>query len=236
MWMPIPTTSPGCDRGGIERFERLIDEDGVAIGARRGSREHEQPARRDDGDAERHVAGIDQVNSHPTLLGIGGNRLPREQLRHGRSKTRDAQTIVISTRGAESTAQLPQLSVGHVLVLEQAEHQRARRIVEKAIEHVTDGALPRARLRRRGRRRQTPARPCDGTRTPSAPESASSSARCCKRGDWRRQRHRQPRQRWTVPAATARASASIRRQSVSRMVFAPRGLAPRCRSTLIRIN
>jgi hypothetical protein len=59
----------GFHGGGVESLERLVDQDGVAIAAGRRRREHEKPARRNDGNAERRVAGIDQMNSHPTLLG-----------------------------------------------------------------------------------------------------------------------------------------------------------------------
>ena len=62
--MPMPTTSPGCDRRGIELLERLVDDERIAEVARRGGRQHVEPARRDDADAERHVARIDQVHVH----------------------------------------------------------------------------------------------------------------------------------------------------------------------------
>ena len=51
----------------VERLERFVDEDGIAISARRRGREHVQPARRDDADAERHVAGVDEVDDHMGL-------------------------------------------------------------------------------------------------------------------------------------------------------------------------
>ena len=52
------------DRLVIDVLERFVDDERVAALARSGGRKHIEPARRDDGRAECHVAWIDQMNSH----------------------------------------------------------------------------------------------------------------------------------------------------------------------------
>ena len=60
----MPTTSPGCTVVGSRTSSVSSTMCGVAeTGGRRGG-EHEQPARRDDADAEGHVARVDEMDSH----------------------------------------------------------------------------------------------------------------------------------------------------------------------------
>ena len=48
----------------IESLQRLVNQDWLAVFGRGRRREHIQPPRRDDANAERHVASIDEVNRH----------------------------------------------------------------------------------------------------------------------------------------------------------------------------
>ena len=54
----------GLDRVFVELVQRFVDQHRVAVTRRRRRGQHVQPSRGDDGGAERHVARIDQVNSH----------------------------------------------------------------------------------------------------------------------------------------------------------------------------
>ena len=58
---------PAVDGAEIERFERFVGDDRVAERARRRGGDDEQPARRDDTDTERDVAGIDEADDHMGL-------------------------------------------------------------------------------------------------------------------------------------------------------------------------
>ena len=62
----------GRELGRVERFESLVGQDGVAPGVRHGARQDEHPARRDDGHAERQIAGIDDVDTHGRLPSAHG--------------------------------------------------------------------------------------------------------------------------------------------------------------------
>ena len=64
----MPTTSPGCTVVGIERLERFVGDLRRPVAVGRGGGEDVEPARRDDGRAERHVAWIDEMNAHARLL------------------------------------------------------------------------------------------------------------------------------------------------------------------------
>ena len=48
----------------VERLERLVADDGIPEARRRRGREHEEPARRDDGGAERDVAWVHEKHAH----------------------------------------------------------------------------------------------------------------------------------------------------------------------------
>ncbi len=54
----------GLDGGGVDRFERLVNEDGVAGNLWRGGGKDEKPARGDDSGAKGVVAGIYEMNAH----------------------------------------------------------------------------------------------------------------------------------------------------------------------------
>ena len=61
----MPTTSPGCTPSMIERLERFVGDDaGRRMTAGVAAARTIQPARRDDADAERQVARVDQMDSH----------------------------------------------------------------------------------------------------------------------------------------------------------------------------
>ena len=51
----------------VEPLERLVREHWIAPFRRRGASQHVQPARRDDGSPERHVAGVDEMHTHMRL-------------------------------------------------------------------------------------------------------------------------------------------------------------------------
>jgi hypothetical protein len=75
------------DGGYIERLERLVHDDGRTEPCRCRGGEHEQPARRDDGGAERQFAGIDEVDSHASFscvkrVGNSEDQV-RRRTRHG---------------------------------------------------------------------------------------------------------------------------------------------------------
>jgi hypothetical protein len=53
----------GADRGRVQRFERLIDNAGIAPACSGGGGEHVQPAGRNHRDAERDMAGVDEVDA-----------------------------------------------------------------------------------------------------------------------------------------------------------------------------
>ena len=63
----MPTTSPALMVAGSNGFERLVDDERLAVRLRRGRGQHVQPARRDDADAERDVARVDEVDVHRVL-------------------------------------------------------------------------------------------------------------------------------------------------------------------------
>jgi hypothetical protein len=46
----------------IQRVQRLVDQMGITPPRPRRGRQHIQPARREEGDAEGHVAGVNEVN------------------------------------------------------------------------------------------------------------------------------------------------------------------------------
>ena len=67
---PDPDNVAGLDASGVKRLERLVDDDRIAVLARRCAREHEQPAWRDDRDPEGEIARIDYENSHEMDTGL----------------------------------------------------------------------------------------------------------------------------------------------------------------------
>src|SRR5690606_25070125 len=54
----------GCHRRWIERLQRLVDDDGAPEYRRCGAADDKKPAGRDDADAERQVARIDEMDAH----------------------------------------------------------------------------------------------------------------------------------------------------------------------------
>ena len=64
--------SPGCDALGIEHFECFVGDDRVAEIARRRGREHVKPAGRDDANAEREMARIDEMNAQKGISSATG--------------------------------------------------------------------------------------------------------------------------------------------------------------------
>ena len=69
----MPTTSPGCTVAGSNGSSVSSTMTGVAVVRRRGRRQHEQPARRDDGGAERDIARVDKVHSHAGFSWMNAN-------------------------------------------------------------------------------------------------------------------------------------------------------------------
>ena len=67
----------GLDPLGVEHLQRFVSDDGVAEVSRRRSRQHVKPARRDDADAEREMAGIDEVNAQKGISSTAGFQNPR---------------------------------------------------------------------------------------------------------------------------------------------------------------
>jgi hypothetical protein len=59
---------------GIDGIERLVDDVRIAPPHARRRGQHEQPARRDDGNPERHVARVDQMDTRGS-----GNRFSEHQ-------------------------------------------------------------------------------------------------------------------------------------------------------------
>jgi hypothetical protein len=61
---PDPDDISWRDRLGVEPLQSLVNEPGIAVfpGRRRG--EHVEPARGNDGDAERNITRIHEVNAH----------------------------------------------------------------------------------------------------------------------------------------------------------------------------
>ena len=95
----------------VERLERLVADDGVPEARRRRGREHEQPARRDDGGAERDVAWVHEKHAHSgisRLMVDGGgdawararSELPRDRLARAgeRAADRNAAAVLHRTR------------------------------------------------------------------------------------------------------------------------------------------
>jgi hypothetical protein len=68
---------------GIQRFQRLIDQYGIAKTSRRGCRQNVQPAWSNYGCAERNFTGIDEVNAHAMSPSLGGLAKAVEQLAPG---------------------------------------------------------------------------------------------------------------------------------------------------------
>ena len=58
----------GLDGGGVDRVERFVHDDGIAELGWRRRRDDIQPARRNNADAERDVAWVDEMNSHRVSL------------------------------------------------------------------------------------------------------------------------------------------------------------------------
>jgi hypothetical protein len=61
----------------VEYLECFVSNDGVAEVSRRRSRQHVKPAWRDDTDAEREMAGIDEVNAQKGISSTAGFQNPR---------------------------------------------------------------------------------------------------------------------------------------------------------------
>ena len=90
----------------VERFERLVADDGIAEARRRGGREHEQPAWRDDGGAEGNVAWVHEKHAHSGIsrvmvdgggdAGLGTVRTsPRSPGPRGRTRGRSQRRLVL---------------------------------------------------------------------------------------------------------------------------------------------
>ena len=62
----------GLDRCRIEKCQGFVDQYGIAVAFGRGAGQDVQPARRDDGGAERDMAGIDQMNFHARVAPFEG--------------------------------------------------------------------------------------------------------------------------------------------------------------------
>ena len=62
-----PDDVTGLHAVDIERLQGLVDDLWPAIRGRCRPRQHEQPARRDDADAERQMAGVHKIDSHATF-------------------------------------------------------------------------------------------------------------------------------------------------------------------------
>jgi hypothetical protein len=59
-----PDDVTGLNAVEFQLFQRLVDDLRRAIGGWRRPRQHEEPTRRDDADAERQVARVDEMHSH----------------------------------------------------------------------------------------------------------------------------------------------------------------------------
>ena len=75
----MPTMSPALYVVEVQRLQRLVGDVRPAVGGRRRRRQHEQPARRDDADAEREMTWIDEMDGHTapftasiTICGVDG--------------------------------------------------------------------------------------------------------------------------------------------------------------------
>ena len=73
----MPTTSPGWIGLGVQRLQCFVSNDGVAELSRRRSRQNVKPAWSDDTDAEREMAGIDEVNAQKGISSTAGFQNPR---------------------------------------------------------------------------------------------------------------------------------------------------------------
>src|SRR5260370_19995204 len=58
------------DAVGTEGFQRFIGDDGVAVLDAGGGGEHVEPAGRDDADTERHITGVDEMDTHGNDLSV----------------------------------------------------------------------------------------------------------------------------------------------------------------------
>ena len=71
------------DGGGVDRIERLVNDDRVAPFGTGGGGEHIQPSRCDDRHAKRHVAGIQQVDA--STHSVSGPFARKKRGRSGRA-------------------------------------------------------------------------------------------------------------------------------------------------------